>query len=234
MKSILVMLLVFCSILSTQAQIRKGTGFLSGVLSGSYSKSDNNNDGFGSNYSYRSNSWLVNVSYGNYITERIAIGIGAGFTTSDYKNTSSYTSPNGLTTSVNKQLSMLYYLSPFIRISKSISDNLYCFGSLYAKVGTGPERNTTTSSNGSPVNYDDTKTNYGGGLTGGLNYFLNNKFAFQLTYGDLSYSYTSTDPINDSAGENAKSTESGFNLGLGLSSISIGLQYFISCSKDKK
>ena len=79
---------------------------------------------------------------------------------------------------------------------------------------------------------ESTQMAYGGRLSGGLNYFLNRHFAFTLYYGSLYY--TSTTVEEKDADDEGKSTNDTFGVNLGLSSLSVGLQYFIGNASDKK
>lgn len=113
----------------------------------------------------------------------------------------------------------------------------------------GPNKNSTTFSGGysSPPTTTSSQTNFGAGVNVGLNYFLNNHFAFLITYGNLSYSsntskpddtmdtqFTYPDGSSGTAHPNTKTVNNSFNYNFGFSSIGIGLQYFFNCAVEKK
>jgi outer membrane protein W len=200
------------------AQIQKGAGYFEGSLSGTYNDGENP-IGTTSN-TYTSNSWNVNVSYGHYVTDRFAIGIGGGINFSDYKSENSSIAFS----SSSRQIATLFYVSPFIRTSRKITDVFYCFGNLNLIAGTGPTQNTYTMTNNSESKSVSTQSTFGARVTGGLNYFLNRHFALTLSYGNLSYN-TTTAKNTDS---DEKTSSNQLNLNLGLSSVAIGLQYFIN------
>ena len=219
-------LVILFAIYSSTAysQIQKGAGYFGGELSG-YTNNSENPDAFIADNSQTSN-WTFEFSYGHYLTDNLAIGLGAGMNSNHYK----YESIGDNYYSLNKQNSKLYYLSPFVRISKKIIDNFYCFGSLELQAGTGTQESSYNSTNSQDQSSERKLKNMGLGLTGGLNYFLNRHFALTLSYGDLSYNYiTAEDKDTDE-----KTISDSFRVDLGLSSIGIGLQYFINNGADKK
>src|SRR5690349_1430195 len=96
------------------AQIQKGAGYFEGALSGGYNNGESPQTS--STYTYYTNSWNVVISYGHYLNDRIAIGIGGGLNVSDYKNET-----KGMNFSAStRQSSVLYYMTPFIRASNKI------------------------------------------------------------------------------------------------------------------
>jgi hypothetical protein len=226
MKSTLIVIIFLTSLFSS-AQIHKGTNYFNGNFSGNFTNNDNNTE-YTSNYSNKYSSWDLNLSYGRYIGDNLAIGIGAGLSMSDNKYSSTDIGNYYQTTTK----SGLYYVAPFIRASKSISEKLYCFGELHAKLGTGPQK-ITVSSSFSSSDSDGRVILFGGGIKGGLNYFLNEHFALALYYGDISYQYETIESDNNTVLK-SKSTADRFYFNFGLSSVGFGLHYFVNCSKDKK
>jgi hypothetical protein len=227
MKYAILIFILAAMALSSFAQIQKGAGYFGGVLSGYYNNAENPESAYSN--SNRSNSWNFNISYGHYLTDRFAIGLGAGFTASDYK----YEGVGINYSTSNKQTSKLYYIAPFIRTSKKIADNFYCFANLTLQAGTGPVKETFSSSNSETELTNSTQVSLGAGLAGGLNYFLNRHFALYLSYGNITYNNTTIENDDDSDGSQ-KATSDAINVNLGLSSITIGLQYFINNSAVKK
>lgn len=226
--------IALCLSMAAQSQIQKGTGFLSGAISGNYTK--NQGRGALSTRNDNTSAWSLLISYGDYVSENVAIGVGVGFNANNYKGTSYYNDPFGYSSYITNQQGMLYYLSPFVRISKSISEKLYCFGAFNALAGMGPGKDTydDIGTGASSHTYKTKQTMLGGGITGGLNYFLNRHFALQLSYGNISYSYTKFVRDNGPYNDDFTSTLDGINVNLGLSSIGVGLQYYINCAKEKK
>ena len=221
-KILIILFAVFTS--TAYSQIQKGAGYFGGALSG-YTNYGENPDAFIADNT-QSSTWILDFSYGHYLTDNLAIGLGAGMNSNHYK----YESIGDNYYSVNKQKSKLYYLSPFVRISKKIIDNFYCFGTLELRVGTGTAESDYNSTNGQDQASERKLNSKGAGITGGLNYFLNRHFALTLTYGDLSYAYTKAEDKET----DEKTISDSFEVNLGLSSISIGLQYFINNGGEKK
>ena len=220
--TILFLALVFIS--STAfAQIQKGVGYFEGSLSGSYNKGKNPVGS--SNSTYTNNYWIIDVSYGHYLTDCFAIGIGGGINLNDYK----YENSSVDFYSFNRQTNVLYSVSPFIRASKKITDNFFFFGNLNLSAGTGPTQETRRDSNNDYGKTEGKQVTFEAKITGGLNYFLNRHFALKLSYGNFMYSST-TEKENESDDER---TTNFLNLNLGLSSVSIGLQYFINNAEKK-
>ena len=228
MKTIQFLFAVLFISASAVAQIQKGSNFLHGGISGQYNRNETTNNitnlSNENTYSY----WYINIGYGHYVSNRFALGINAGFSMSesDY----SYSNLGG---NESKSEGTLYSVSPFVRNSKSISDKLYCFIQLNVGYATGPIKSSNTYL-GSTDFTESTLTVIGGGFTGGLSYFLNDRFALQLAYGDLSYDISTIEIDKSSTGQDITDTDDNLTLNLGLSSLNIGLQYFIHCSKEKK
>jgi hypothetical protein len=231
-----------------EAQIRKGTGFIGGALYGN-SNDNTNTDYQGNQFKYKSSYFNLTPSYGKYISNKVAIGVGLGFNGNTNSNTGTYTSGTIQSTLTTEQKSLLFSIVPFVRWSHSFSEQLFCFTNFYISAGMGTQKNSTTFSGGysSPPSTKSSQTNFGAGFNTGLNYFLNNHFAFLISYGNLSYSYTTSKPDDTkdkqytypdgslgTSHPNSKTVNNTFNFNFGLSSIGLGLQYFFNSAAEKK
>ena len=86
------------------------------------------------------------------------------------------------------------------------------------------------------------------GINPGLDYFLSNHFAFTFNYANIYYESSTSKPksptsplVNITLPNGVTSiypketvTNSGLNFNFGLSSISLGLRYYIHCKEEKK
>ena len=172
--TILIFILVTMSQV-TIAQIQKGAGYFGGQLSGYSNNGENPQTSLTSEY--ENSNWNFNISYGHYLTDNFAIGLGAGIGLSDFKEDNA--GPNYHNT--YEQDATMYYFTPFVRFSKKITDNFYCYGNFQIQIGNGTTDCTYTSLNSGETTSKSSVSNLGGALTGGLNYFLNRHFAFSLT-----------------------------------------------------
>lgn len=199
----------------SNAQIAKGTVYLSGSVG--YSQEETNNGNI------KSENFNVLPTAGFFVAPNFAVGLGAGFQTQ--KDTSIITSVNPLSTTVNTRevKNPAFVVAPFARKYWTLSDKLYFFGQLAVPMQFGKTEvenssvtttgtTTTTSSISSEAKY----TSVGVTVKPGLDYFLNKNWTIEATIGE--FGYNNFKPKEGDATNN-------YSFGLNLANVGIGVKY---------
>lgn len=195
----------------SNAQIAKGTVYLSGSVG--YSQEENNND----NSKLESFNVLPTVGY--FVGTNTAVGLGVGYTNN--KATLTTTGNVGTTFFTNESTLTqdAFVVAPFVRKYWTLGDKLYFFGQLQVPMEFGKVKseNTTVSSLGTNSSSSEEKyTSVGVTVKPGLDYFLNKNWTIEATIGE--FGYNNFKPENSEAINN-------YNFGLNLSSVTIGVKY---------
>ncbi|WP_126650972.1 outer membrane beta-barrel protein [Chryseobacterium aureum] len=203
----------------SNAQIAKGTTYLSGSVGYSQVESNNGND--------KKENFNVLPTVGYFVNTNLAIGLGVGYQTE--KNTVSTTTTLGNTTIVNESIvkTPAFVVAPFVRKYWTLSDKLYFFGQLAVPMQFGKTENesnsvaTTTTGSGTSVASSSTSseakyTKIGVTVKPGLDYFLNKNWSIEATIGE--FGYNNYKPKDGDATNN-------YNFGLNLSSVTFGVKY---------
>lgn len=195
----------------SNAQIAKGTTYLSGSVGYSQEETNNGND--------KKENFNVLPTVGYFVNTNLAIGLGVGYQTE--KNTLTRTMGNTVSESVTKQPA--FVVAPFVRKYWTLSDKLYFFGQLAVPMQFGKtetETNSvTTVGNTVVTNSTSTEAKYtkiGVTVKPGLDYFLNKNWSIEATIGEFGYS--NYKPKDGDATNN-------YNFGLNLSSVTFGVKY---------
>ncbi|WP_343658580.1 outer membrane beta-barrel protein [Chryseobacterium sp.] len=195
----------------SNAQIAKGTTYLSGSVGYSQVESNNGND--------KKENFNVLPTVGYFVNTNLAIGLGVGYQTE--KNTLTSTVGNTVSESVTKQPA--FVVAPFVRKYWTLSDKLYFFGQLAVPMQFGKtevETNSvTTVGNTVLTSSTSTEAKYtkiGVTVKPGLDYFLNKNWSIEATIGEFGYS--NYKPKDGDATNN-------YNFGLNLSSVTFGVKY---------
>lgn len=195
----------------SNAQIAKGTTYLSGSVGYSQEETNNGND--------KKENFNVLPTVGYFVNTNLAIGLGVGYQTE--KNTLTSTVGNTVSESVTKQPA--FVVAPFVRKYWTLSDKLYFFGQLAVPMQFGKtetETNSvTTVGNTVVTNSTSTEAKYtkiGVTVKPGLDYFLNKNWSIEATIGEFGYS--NYKPKDGDATNN-------YNFGLNLSSVTFGVKY---------
>ncbi|WP_439479063.1 outer membrane beta-barrel protein [Chryseobacterium aquaticum] len=199
----------------SNAQIAKGTVYLSGSVG--YSQEETNNGNI------KSENFNVLPTAGFFVAPNFAVGLGVGFQTQ--KDTSIITSVNPLSTTVNTRevKNPAFVVAPFARKYWTLSDKLYFFGQLAVPMQFGKTEvenssvtttgtTTTTSSVSSEAKY----TSVGVTVKPGLDYFLNKNWTIEATIGE--FGYNNFKPKDGDATNN-------YSFGLNLANVGIGVKY---------
>lgn len=106
----------------SNAQIAKGTTYLSGSVG--YSQEETNNGNL------KTENFNVLPTVGYFVNTNLAVGLGIGYETG--KKTSTTTATLGNTTIVNENVTKTpaFVVEPFVRKYWTLSDKLYFFGQL--------------------------------------------------------------------------------------------------------
>jgi len=199
----------------SNAQIAKGTVYLSGSVG--YSQEETNNGNI------KSENFNVLPTAGFFVAPNFAVGLGVGFQTQ--KDTSITTTVNPLTTTVNTRevKNPAFVVAPFARKYWTLSDKLYFFGQLAVPMQFGKTEvenssvtttgaTTTTASVSSEAKY----TSVGVTVKPGLDYFLNKNWTIEATIGE--FGYNNFKPKDGDATNN-------YSFGLNLANVGIGVKY---------
>ncbi|KFF01552.1 outer membrane beta-barrel protein [Chryseobacterium luteum] len=216
----------------SNAQIAKGTVYVSGQL-GFSQESNNNTD-------KKVSEINIIPTVGYFVNTNLAVGLGVGYknakTTTEVND--SQTIGNITTTSVGKtkDINDAIVVEPFVRKYWTIGEKLYIFGQLSVPMefGSGKDKNelttTVSSSTGTPATTTTTtstsvdkakSTSIGVAVKPGLDYFLNKNWTIEATIGEFGYNNKKYDI------DGAKSVDN-YNFGLNLSTVTIGVKYVFS------
>lgn len=201
----------------SNAQIAKGTAYLSGQVG--YSQNENNNN------DTKVESFKVLPTVGYFVNTNLAVGLGVGY--KNDKTTTTTTGTIGTTNFVNenKNTTSAFVVAPFVRKYWTIADKLYIFGQLevpmeFGQFKTEKEATTTTGSTTTTSSTSD-KSNYtsiGVNIKPGLDYFLNKNWSIEATIGEFGYN---TNKLNVDGAKRVND----YKFGLNLSSVTFGVKY---------
>lgn len=207
----------------SNAQIAKGTVYLSGQAS--FSQQNDNNDD-----SKNTNVTIV-PTVGYFVAPNLAVGLGVGFS---HEKTSLENTvnpfPNVSVTTKGENIDNAVIVEPFVRKYWTLGDKLYFFGQLSVPMafGSGKQEGsiTTVDNNDTPASVSTTTisqdkakfTSVGVSIKPGLDYFLNKNWTIEATIGEFGYNTMKYDF------DGAKSVDN-FTFGANLSTVTIGVKY---------
>ncbi|AZA83868.1 opacity protein [Chryseobacterium lactis] len=183
----------------SNAQIAKGTTYLSGSVEYSQKETDNGN--------YKKEKFNVLPTVGYFVDTNLAVGLGIGYQTE--KTTTTTT----LTENVTKKPA--FVVAPFVRKYWTLSEKLYIFGQLAVPMQFGKTEIENTVGNTTTSN-EAKYTQIGVTVKPGLDYFLNKNWSIEATIGE--FGYNNYKPKDGDATNN-------YNFGLNLSSVTFGVKY---------
>lgn len=199
----------------SNAQIAKGTTYLSGSVG--YSQVETNNGNL------KTENFNVLPTVGYFVNTNLAIGLGVGYQTEKTTTTTTTTIGNATTVSENVIKQPAFVVAPFVRKYWTLSDKLYIFGQLAVPMQFGKteteKSSVTTAGNTTISNSTSTEAKYtqiGVTVKPGLDYFLNKNWSIEATIGEFGYS--NYKPKDGDATNN-------YNFGLNLSSVTFGVKY---------
>lgn len=199
----------------SNAQIAKGTVYLSGSVG--YSQEETNNG------DSKVENFNVLPTAGFFVAPNLAVGLGVGYKTKT--TTEVETNILGATTIVNtgKEKQPAFVVEPFVRKYWTLSDKLYFFGQLAVPMQFGKTEveGTSVATTGSTVTTTSISseakyTSVGVTVKPGLDYFLNKNWTIEATIGE--FGYNNYKPKDGDATNN-------YNFGLNLAAVTIGVKY---------
>ncbi len=208
----------------SNAQIAKGTTYVSGVV-GFTQDSDNNTD-------RKESTFAIVPTAGYFVNTNLAVGLGVGYINNKIQETQvTNLGANATLTTEGKDITNAIVIEPFVRKYWTLSDKLYFFGQLSVPMafGSGKVEGTSTLVDTTPglpvttetqsISQDKNKINsFGVSIKPGLDYFLNKNWSIEATIGNFGYQTTKVDV------DGAKSTDN-FNFGVNLKEINFGVKY---------
>jgi outer membrane immunogenic protein len=199
----------------SNAQIAKGTAYLSGSVG--YSQEETNNG------NYKKEDFNVLPRVGYFVGTNLAVGVGVGYQTSKTTETSTAFLPGTTVVSEDIIKNPAFVVEPFVRKYWTLSDKLYIFGQLAVPMQFGKTEveNTTVATTGSTTVTNSTSseakyTQVGVTVKPGLDYFLNKNWSIEATIGE--FGYNNYKPKDGDATNN-------YTFGLNLSSVTFGVKY---------
>jgi hypothetical protein len=230
------MLLIIIALLTvahSYAQLSKGRMMINGSLS--YSQNQNNQYDTSQNKhisGYKDYIFNGTLRCGYFVTGNILVGVYGSYGNQKYSNETQYGTP--FFTSSSESTSSSYYTGIFSRYYKMIAKSKFAaFGQVSAGFGTGKttNKNTTSNSGGSTATTNgshESMSAISAGIAPGITYFLTNRLAFEMSFGNLAYNFQHTknyDANNKLLTENKNSV---FNssLNLSFSSLTLGASFY--------
>jgi hypothetical protein len=193
----------------SNAQIAKGTTYLSGQVG--YSQTENNN----TNRTDENFKILPTVGY--FVNTNLAVGLGVG-----YQNANTKTTTEGATkVSENKNTTSGIVVAPFVRKYWTIGEKLYIFGQLEVPMVFGQNKHEVTTTEAGTTVSGSTKNNFtsiGVNVKPGLDYFLNKNWSIEATIGEFGYN-TSKENVDGAKRVN------NYDFGLNLKAVTFGVKY---------
>ncbi|AZB28959.1 MULTISPECIES: outer membrane beta-barrel protein [Chryseobacterium] len=199
----------------SNAQIAKGTVYLSGSVGYSQEESNNGNS--------KVENFNVLPTVGYFVAPNLAVGVGVGYQTKTTTDIDTNTFGAATIVDTDKVKKPAFVVEPFVRKYWTLGEKLYFFGQLavpmqFGKTETEGSIVTTT---GSTVTTTTTSTeakytSIGVTVKPGLDYFLNKNWTIEATIGE--FGYNNYKPKEGDATNN-------YNFGLNLSSVTIGVKY---------
>nr|WP_315032326.1 outer membrane beta-barrel protein [uncultured Chryseobacterium sp.] len=197
----------------SNAQIAKGTTYLSGQVS--YSQTEDNNT------DKKIESFKILPTVGYFVDTNLAVGLGVGY--KDGKTTT--TTTTGSTVYDLEKSKPAFVVAPFVRKYWTLADKLYIFGQLEVPMEFGQNKvegtTTTTTGGNTVVTSNSTKNNYtsiGVNIKPGLDYFLNKNWSIEATIGEFGYN-TSKENVDGAKRVN------NYDFGLNLKAVTFGVKY---------
>lgn len=199
----------------SNAQIAKGTVYLSGSVG--YSQEETNNGNL------KTENFNVLPTAGFFVAPNFAVGLGIGYQTE--KTTAVSTTTIGNVTTVNTAVEKYpaFVVAPFARKYWTLSDKLYFFGQLAVPMQFGKAEGevSSVSTNGTTTVSTSTSaeskyTQVGVTVKPGLDYFLNKNWTIEATIGE--FGYNNFKPKDGDATNN-------YSFGLNLANVGIGVKY---------
>lgn len=199
----------------SNAQIAKGTTYVSGQVNYAQKELNNSND-------ERRENFTILPTVGYFVNTNLAVGLGVGYQNANTKTT---TDQGANTVVKSKYTESAFVVAPFVRKYWTLSDKLYIFGQLEVPMAFGQtkDEDTTTTTLGGNTTVVSTsnkynKTTIGVNVKPGLDYFLNKNWTIEATIGEFGYNTSKVDV-------DGANRQNNYNFGLNLTSVTFGVKY---------
>ncbi|NIF04978.1 porin family protein [Chryseobacterium sp. Tr-659] len=207
----------------SQAQIAKGTAYLSGQVEYSHTERTEVNNGMNTNTGIKEDVVKIIPTAGYFVGTNLAVGLGVGYKSA--VNKYKLSNPGFGDLLEIKETDNVFVVAPFVRKYWSLSEKLYIFGQLQVPLEFGQEKLDINNDvqGGDPLlshsfSGKNNYTNIGVNIKPGLDYFLNKNWSIEATIGEFGYNTYKRDL------EGAKRTND-YKFGLNLSSVTFGVKY---------
>jgi len=203
----------------SNAQIQKGTGYLSGTIN--YTQQEDKN------IDLTEKNFKVIPTAGLFVAPNLAVGAGLGYINrrTEHNYDSSYGSFINFFDYTGKTNALA--VAPFIRKYWNLSDKLYFFGQLeipmeFGKINQDAIVTTMDGTSGvisvQTLSVERKYTSVGVNVKPGLDYFLSKNWSVEATVGEFGYRNFKYKNEDDTDRKNYKA-------GLNLSAVSFGVKY---------
>ncbi|MGX9985998.1 outer membrane protein [Soonwooa purpurea] len=181
---------------AVNAQIAKGTAFISGTV-GYQGQKNNNND-------VTNDSFTVVPTVGYFVAPNVAVGLGVGYASASEKGKF-----NGVD---YKDTTSAFVIEPLVRKYWNVSDNFLLFGQLSVPMAFGNDKAEVA---GKEVGKDKFSS-FGVVVRPGIDYVVAPNWTIEATIGEFGY--------RSAKYKDAKSVDN-YNFGLDLGSVTFGVKY---------
>lgn len=189
----------------SNAQIAKGTTYLSGQVG--YSQTENNNT------NKTEENYKIVPTVGYFVNTNLAVGLGVGYKNENTKTTSEAKEVKNTTSGI--------VVAPFVRKYWTIGEKLYIFGQLEVPMVFGQDKHEVTGTEAGTTVSGSTKNNFtsiGVNVKPGLDYFLNKNWSIEATIGEFGYNTAKANV------DGAKRVNN-YDFGLNLKAVTFGVKY---------
>ncbi len=201
----------------SNAQIAKGTSYLSGQVGYYHSEKDE--------FSTTRKDDVIRIlpTAGYFVNNNLAVGLGVGYKSAVTK----YRVDNGAINNVIeiKDTDNAFVVAPFLRKYWTLSDKLYIFGQLQVPLEFGQEKLdfNNEGDGGDPIlsaafTQKNNYTNIGVNIKPGLDYFITKNWSIEATIGEFGYNTYKRDI------DGARRADD-YKFGISLTSVTFGVKY---------
>jgi hypothetical protein len=181
----------------------------------------------------RQNEFSVTPRYGFFLTNHFLVGGGVQYSYGRIESTTLISTSSNNYTFKSNVTTADYSVSLFVRNYKSVGESFAFFvqSGIEGGVGNYKTTNPTGFINGQALPDDVTKGTlhqFNASIKPGMNYFISKKIILEVSFGALTYSYLKQSPDDKNNEYNQPVTKSGFDAIFDVSTLNLGIYYFIS------
>lgn len=216
------------------AQLNKGRWMLNGrALYGSNRSDEKPDNGPISNRLTRNSAVQININAGYFVTNKLAIGVSAGFGRQVSKVNAQYVA---LDRSVDRTVTKDYSAGIFARFNQPFGESKFGLCLQFdSRVTWGNIKNKFEQFTISGTSYyesEDLNKNHGSvfSLAPGIFYFVTNRLSVDVNFGNVSYA---TNVFGDKSAGHVYDATSGFKVDLSTYSYFLGLTFYLGGNKTE-